>query len=291
METIISMGLSSVNLLIIGLALVAIIISAYYHIDGFYSEPGTKGCDSSCSHGGYSKITGKPCCNTGNDSVDNNDIKCITLPNGNKECYNAGPSDDDRGSRTGNVSSWDGNAAGDAGRLSASLGAGDSDLEVLADLTLPFLGSYNRGSGSSDNDDEDEISKEDLELIQGSRWYSGRPKDKKWWKDYKNKNKNKPKTVDELINEFTKEKDVPGIGEDSKDKPEKDKCKTDDETLANLLDNRLQSCKKLEKRFLELPSKEEYNKGASKGHDSCNKYKSLTTEEEEDTCEGFSPLL
>jgi hypothetical protein len=121
MEDIISMSPLHIQVLIIGLAVIAIAVAVYFSIDGFDSDPqaGTRGCDPSCSNGGYSKITGKPCCNTGNTSVDNDDKICVKLPNGTTECHNSGATGDTKGNRTGNVSSWDGNAAGDAGRTSA----------------------------------------------------------------------------------------------------------------------------------------------------------------------------
>jgi hypothetical protein len=69
-------------------------------------------------------------------------------------------------------------------------------------------------------------------------------------------------------------------------------CSFDDDSLNNLLDNRLKSCKKLQERTLERPSELSYNEGAKKGADTCNKYKSCDdNEEEEEVCEGFSPLL
>lgn len=65
----------------------------------------------------------------------------------------------------------------------------------------------------------------------------------------------------------------------------------DDESFNKILDNRIKSCKKLMERSFERPERMDYEKGATRGCDSSKVYNVRDKEEEQDVCEGFSPLL
>lgn len=337
MEDIISMTPLSIKLSILFFALLAIVIAAYYRIDGFDSDPeaGTKVCDSSCKGGGYSKKTGKPCCNTtvepdypesqkdckgkttfieGTKKSDNYCAICTELKNGKTECINPGTYDTVT-FRSGSMNKK--NAKTDVldnpakpnyltdlreiRKRERILHRGnDADGRELYDGDFSFLddddgliSSDGSDLGRSEDvkvtgevfDDEDDSEETGKNGKNGNNGKNG--KKGKWWKDSDNK---KPKvkdfdpedsafdrkTIQQLLKESSKKYDtIPGF--DDEDKSENPKG----------------SWKKRYNRNFERPCEESYNEGARKGYDSCNKYQSCddTQVEDEEVCEGFSPLL
>jgi hypothetical protein len=330
MEDIISMTPLSIKLSILFFALLAVVIAAYYRIDGFDSDPdaGTKGCDLSCKGGGYSKKTGRPCCNTtvqpeypesqsdckgktvfveGKRISDNYCGICVKLDNGKTECHNPGSYDTDE-FNAGSINKK--NAKKDIldkpavptyltdlkeiRRLERILNKGnDADGRDLYDNDFSLLDDDDgiitskgsdlgksqyldpTGEVFSDEDDTEET------VTKGKRG--------KWWKDSDDKkSKNKRgnfdpedsafdrKTIQELLDEKSKKYDIiPGF---------------DDEDTSETRNNYR---KKRYNRNFERPSDESYDEGAGKGYDSCNQYQSCNDDyvEEEESCEGFSPLL
>jgi hypothetical protein len=333
MEDIISMTPLSIKLLILLFGLLAIVIAAYYRIDGFDSDPnaGTKGCDSTCKGGGYSKKTGQPCCNTaaqpdypesqkdckgktvfikGTTKSDNYCGICTELDNGKTECINPGTYDTVK-FRAGSINKK--NAKTDVLDQAAKPTYLTDLREIRKRERILNKGNDAEGRDLYDNDfsflDDDDgiITSKGSDLgksqgvnvtgeVFGNDDDSGdivtkvkKGKRSKWWKDSdakKSKRKDKDfdpedsafdrKTVKQLLNDSSNKYDtIPGF---------------DDEDIS---ENPKGSWKKRYNRNFERPSEETYDKGAGKGYDSCNKYQSCndTQVEEEEVCEGFSPLI
>lgn len=295
-----------VKLVIMGLAVIAIALSVYYGIDGFDSDPlsGTRGCDSSCSNG-YSKTSGKPCCRVeetptyplsqsdcprkttfikGSRASDNYCGVCVTLDNGKTECHTAGNYD------TTNFKS-------------GSIDSTYSDSDVLDTKArgsyLDDLRQIRREERRKDRgndvilDDKDLLEEDtsyDSRRSRGS--YGSRYSDNSLTKDAAGTRDGSKGGSWSNSNRWTNGKSGSlGSKLDTDSSKNHTKSPPDDDSISNILNNRIKSCKKLLDRSFERPSEENYDKGARRGHDSCNKFKSLNNEEEEDVCEGFSPLL
>jgi hypothetical protein len=329
MEDIISMSPLSIKVLILLFAILAIIIATYYRIDGFDSDPmaGTKGCDSTCKGGGYSKKTGQPCCNTvaqadypesasdckgktifieGKTRSDNYCGICVKLDNGKTECHNPGSYDTVK-FKPGSINKK--NSKTDVLDQAAKPNYLTDLREIRKRERILNKGNDAEGRDLYDNDfsfldDDDGIitskgsdlgKSEDVNVTgevfgnDDSGYTVSKGKKSKWWKDSDTKKSKKKrgnfdpedsafdrKTVDELLNDNSKKYNtIPGF---------------DDEDTA---EDRKKNRRKRYDRNFERPSEETYDEGAGKGYDSCNKYQSCNDNpvEEEEACEGFSPLL
>lgn len=326
MEDIISMSPFSIKLLIIGLAIVALILTAYYRIDGFDSDPaaGRSICDPTCSGFGRSKVTGRPCCHDAVGQVypkrqsdcptgttfmegaiesENRCLVCVEQRDGTTKCHSPGNYDTTK-FRSGTINE---ETSKTDVLEKAAIPAYITEIKALRKLEADIHGGrdskgrelYSRNFSYLDDDDGIITSKaSDLGRSVSETNTSGASgrngsKGGSWSNNNYWLNGRSGSKGGTWRDSDDRNSGVSGGAWDRKDpafntKPEDTPKMSNSDSSSDSSNSK----KKLEERPFERPCDHSYDEGAKMGYDSCNKFSSCDNDEEvEDTCEGFSPLL
>jgi hypothetical protein len=295
-------GLSSMNnlqlkLLIIGVALLAVVLSLHFNFGSFVSDlylsTQRKGAaipaDPTCPKGRYSKKTGGVCSGPSLDDYDYSKDPPETAIGATGERYNVG-SYDSNPNRKDDVDY----RKSDVLKRPASITYSDWALDSRTNRDINTKSRVSNSQFRGENDvveDEDDLPrgrsrkdvydyKYDTGLLSGrNRRNSGYDEEYDTDKKFKDAKKNRP-SVDELIKASSRKNiDI-----------SKNKKKSDDED--DYLNNRLSRDYKSRERQFELPYEKTYNKESTAAYNSgstCNN-QSYDEAEDEDCCEGFSPF-
>jgi hypothetical protein len=279
------------KLLVIGLALLAIVIALHYNLGTFQSAP----ADPTCPKGQYSRKTGGPCSGPSSDKYDYTRDPPETALGANGERHNVGSYDSNPNApddvdyrktdvlkRPASISypDWvtDPRTSGDINtrsRLSdwqfrSSKGLDDRDLPSKRVSKDPYDYRYDTSLKSRGNSIDD---------VYKTKMYDGMDYTEKKFNGVR---QHRP-TVEELKDTYVKKhSEIPTF---------RGKRTSDDED--DYLDNRLSRDYKSRERQFELPSEKKYERGATRGYSSTCGTKSYGGDEDDDeeACEGFSPLL